>query len=94
MSLRKLLLTFWFGESKAEAKIAEEDGSYDYFPVSVLVPHPEANLELHKFLLKSLDSTKSKTISALGIEYEVGVISINPAPEIPPPQTPTAVSGS
>ncbi len=94
MSLKEFLLTIWFGKDKALAKIAEEDNGYDYFPVSVLVADPEANLTLHRFLLTSLDSAKTRPISVMGADYEVGVVSINPAPQIPPFQTPTAVSGS
>ena len=94
MSLKEFLLTIWFGEDKARAKISEEDNGYDYFPVSVLVADPEASLKLHRFLLTSIDSTKSRPISVMGADYEVGVVSINPAPQIPPSQSPTAVSGS
>ena len=94
MSIKELIFVIWYGEARAKAKIEEEDGGWDYFPVSVLVSNPEANLNLHKFLLKSLDSNKFDTISVMGTDYEVGVVSINPAPEIPPAQTPTAVTGS
>ena len=94
MYLKEFLLTVWFGEDKARAKMAEEDNGYEYFPVSVLVADPEASLKLHRFLLTSIDSTQSRPISAMGSDYEVGVVSINPAPQSPPAHSSTAVSGS
>ncbi|OYW71527.1 MAG: hypothetical protein B7Z37_27540 [Verrucomicrobia bacterium 12-59-8] len=101
MDIRKLFDIVWFGCEKAE-RLASERAAQDpfqYYPVSVLVRDPQANLELHEYLLKGLNTAKFKSISANGITYEVGVINLDPAPTIPPnqavvPQTSTAGTGS
>lgn len=56
---------------------------FEYHPVSDIVYDEVANRSLHKFLLKESNWDRKTTVSAHGVEYEVGVISIDTAPRIP-----------
>lgn len=48
-------------------------------PLSCILASKESSIQLHSFLLKNWDK-KTDTIEAAGEEFEVGIISINPAP--------------
>lgn len=95
MDLRTLLEVCLVGSVKAAQRAAAraareadgcfcELGGFRYYPVSVLVRDPIANRKLHEYLLTGLKASNTPLISAEGEEYEVGVISLDPAPTIPP----------
>lgn len=91
--MNHLMRTILFGRHRAGPPPPKTGDNHVYCPISDLVHDREASRKLHEFLLKGLDAAKSTTIQLGGIEFEVGVISIDPAPKIPPNEPQTAASG-
>jgi hypothetical protein len=74
-------------------KKKEPEPKYEYFPISRLIHDSRANEEVHNFFLDAPGHGKSRNIRItekdiegkdVEIEYELGIISIAPAPVLPP----------